>query len=272
MERRRNRKNLRIPPSNEFIMVSGMQCPVCGTRIEKEWGFCPRCGSRISGDFFDEIFSRMRKELAEMNKLLEKDIEAFDLSPWFKDMGMDRKANPKRSGFTIKIVQTGSKQPDISVRTFGDVDKSKLKKEINELGGWNSLKEGGTEEGRRPLTPSVKSAAFSRESKESSQPAKRSFFRPGKPEKPEEKLVIKGPMKTEEPKTSVARSASKVVVSIHLPGVESEKDIEVSELENSVEVKALAKDKAYFKILTKPSQFRLSSKSFEKGILHMEFS
>jgi len=235
-----------------------MQCPVCGTKIEKEWGFCPRCGSRISGDFFDEIFSRMRKELAEMNKLLEKDIEAFDLSPWFRDM--DKKSNPKRSGFTIKIVQAGNKQPDISVRTFGDVDKSKLKKEINELGGWqNSLKEGGE-------------AAFSRESKEPLQPVKRSFFRPGKPAEQQEKLVIKGPMKTEEPKTSVARSASKVAVSIQLPGVESEKDIEVSELENSVEVKALARDKAYFKILTKPSQFRLSRKSFEKGILHMEFS
>jgi HSP20 family molecular chaperone IbpA len=265
-------------------MVSCMNCPVCGTKIEKEWGFCPRCGSRISGDFFDEIFSRMRKELAEMNKLLEKDIEAFDLSPWFRDMDRNSlkeggkaafrpKFHPKRSGFTIKIVQAGSKQPDISVRTFGDVDKSKLKKEINELGGWqNSLKEGGTEEGRRPLTPSVKSDAFSRESKEALQPVKRSFFRPGKPAEQQEKLVIKGPMKTEEPKTSVARSASKVVVSIHLPGVESEKDIEVSELENSVEVKALARDKAYFKILTKPRQFRLSSKSFEKGILHMEFS
>jgi HSP20 family molecular chaperone IbpA len=223
-----------------------MQCPVCGTKIDKEWGFCPRCGTRISGDFFDEIFSRMRKELAEMNKLLEKDIEAFDLSPWFKDM--DRKSvHPKRSGFTIKIVQAGNKQPDVSVRTFGDVEKNKLRKEIDELGAWQS----GTEK-----------------------EAGGSYFREGagKPAKPQEKLVIKGPMKTEEPKTSVARSASKVVVSIHLPGVESENDIEVSELENSIEVKALAKDKAYFKILTKPSQFRLSKKSFGKGVLQMEFS
>ena len=223
-----------------------MQCPVCGTKIDKEWGFCPRCGSRVSGDFFDEIFSRMRKELAEMNKLLEKDIEAFDLSPWFKDM--DR---PKKSGFTIKIVQAGDRKPDISVRTFGDVDKGKLRKEIDELGSWqDGLKEGG-------------GAAFKPESK-------RGLFKVAG--KPEEKLVIKGAMKTEEPKTSVAKSASRVVVSIHLPGVESEKDIEVSELENSVEVKALAKDKAYFKILTKPSQFRLSKRSFEKGILQMEFS
>src|SRR3972149_4987427 len=101
-----------------------MQCPVCGTRIDKEWGFCPRCGSRISGDFFDEIFSRMRKELAEMNKLLEKDIEAFDLSPGFKDMEERKEGGkaafgpgirPKKSGFTIKIVQAGDRKPGISV-------------------------------------------------------------------------------------------------------------------------------------------------------------
>jgi len=222
-----------------------MQCPVCGTKIDREWGFCPRCGTRISGDFFDEIFSRMRKELAEMNKLLEKDIEAFDLSPWFKDM--DKKSiHPKRSGFTIKIVQAGNKKPDISVRTFGDVEKSKLRKEIDEFGAWQPGLGRETEQGAKP--------------------------RPFRPAEPHEKLVIKEAVKTEEPKTSVARSASKVAVSIQLPGVESERDIEVSELESSVEVKALAKDRAYFKILTKPSQFRLSKKSFEKGILHMEFS
>ena len=243
-----------------------MQCPVCGTRIEKEWGFCPRCGSRISGDFFDEIFSRMRKELAEMNKLLEKDIEAFDLSPWFS--GMDKESlHPKRSGFTIKIVQAGDKQPEVSVRTFGDVDKGKLKKEIGELGAWQEANEKEAGESRK-----ASADAFNRNSGFQRKPGfGHGLFRT-KPAGPQEKLVIKGLMKTEEPKTSVARSASKVVVSIQLPGVDSEKDIEISELENSVEVKALAHDRAYFKILTKPGQFRLARKSFQKGVLEMEFS
>jgi HSP20 family molecular chaperone IbpA len=214
-----------------------MQCPICGTKIEKEWSFCPRCGARISGDFFEEIMGHMRKELAEMSKLLDvkdKDIEAFDLSPWFKNL--DKKkvilTNPKGSGFSIKIVQSGGKEPEVSVRTFGDVDKNKLKKEMNGM-------EWGPE---------------------------------GKPESRGQKVVIRESMKTEEPKTSVARSSSKVIVSMEMPGVKSDKDIEVSELESSIEVKALAGDKAYFKILTKPAQFRLSRKNFEKGTLHMEFS
>lgn len=219
-----------------------MDCPVCGTKMEKGWGFCPRCGSRTSGDFFDEIFSRMRKELAEMNRLMEKDVEAFDLSPWFRDAG--KKTGQRGTGFTIKIVQAGGRKPDISVRTFGDVDKGKLRKEMGEIG----VLQQGPEK-----------------------PAGRRFFRP-KPANQQEKLVLKGPMRTEEPKTSVARSASKVVVSMQLPGVKSEKDVEVCELENSVEVKAIAHDRAYFKILTKPGQFRLSRKSFANGVLEMEFS
>jgi HSP20 family molecular chaperone IbpA len=100
-------------------------------------------------------------------------------------------------------------------------------------------------------------------------PARRGFFS-SKPK--QQDIVLKSKMRTEEPKTSVARSASNVVVSIQLPGVKSDKDIEVCELENSVEVKALAHDRAYFKILTKPSQFRLAKKRFEKGVLEMEFS
>jgi HSP20 family molecular chaperone IbpA len=193
-----------------------------------------------------------------MNKLLEKDIEAFDLSPWFKDMDRrntlkegDKAAfrpqfkQPRGSGFSIKIVQSGNAQPKVSVSTFGDVDKSKLRKEMDELGVWQP--------------------ASDREVGKSDQK-----HGPGNPPKPQ--VLIKETMKTEEPKTSVARSASKVVVNIDMPGVRSPQDIEVLDLESSVEVKALAGDKAYFKILTKPPQFKLARKVFEKGILHMEFS
>ena len=219
--------------------------------MDKGWTFCPRCGTRMSGDFFEEIFSRMRKELAEMNKLLEKDIEAFDLSPWFRDME-SRKIEPKGSGFSIKIVQSGGEKPKVSLRTFGDVDREKLRKEMGELGTWqNGLNEG--EQKKEGVSGRLQANA-------ASQPKSR------------QQVLIKESMKTEEPKTSVAKTASKVVVSLELPGVKSPEDIEVSELESSVEVKALAHDRAYFKILTKPRQFRLSKKSFQNGVLQMEFS
>ena len=205
--------------------------------MEKDWAFCPRCGSRISGDFFEGIFSRMRKEIAEMNKLFEKDIEAFDLSPWFRDMEKKRMVlNPKGSGFTIRIVQSGGREPKVSVSTFGDADKDKLNREIE-----------GTFK-REPVPVGIK------------------------PERQEARRPLREPKLTEEPRTSVKRSLSGVEVLMELPGVASEKDIEICELENSLEVKAFAGGKAYFKIITKPPRFRLARKSFQNGILRMVFS
>ena len=235
-----------------------MNCQRCGSKIEKGWAFCPRCGFRQGGDFFGDILSRMRKELAQMNRLFEKDIEAFDLSPWFRDMEKRNilkeggKAafppivlNPKGSGFTIKIIQSGGNEPKISVNTFGDVDKDKIKKELGQMGIW------------QPDFQSREKPAYP-ESKEGHSQA--------------HQASLVHPAVTEEPKTTVKRTATNVAVFMELPGVKSESDITVSELENSIEVKALAGDKAYFKILTKPPQFRLVKKVFSKGTLHMDFS
>ena len=80
------------------------------------------------------------------------------------------------------------------------------------------------------------------------------------------------PKSTEEPKADIRRLGNGVSVDISVPGVKSQEDIDIKELESSVEVKAIAGDKAYFKILTKPPQFRLTGKSFKDGQLHLEFS
>jgi HSP20 family molecular chaperone IbpA len=79
------------------------------------------------------------------------------------------------------------------------------------------------------------------------------------------------PETTEEPKMQVRRTDSKVVVELDMPGVESMGMIDIRELESSIEVKAAAEKKAYFKILTKPAQYRLAGKRFENGRLFLEF-
>ncbi|MEM5812455.1 MAG: zinc-ribbon domain-containing protein [Candidatus Aenigmatarchaeota archaeon] len=221
-----------------------MNCQRCGSKVEKGWSFCPRCGSILSGDVFGEVFSRLRKEIAEMNKLFEKEIEAFDISPWFKDIEKKKVVfHPRSSGFAIKIVQSGSGKPVVSVKTFGDVDNERLKREIEKFGVWQP--DFGKEKSGVRVNVSTPN---------------------------EQQRELKMPSFTEEPKTSVLRTGSKVVVEMELPGVDSEKNIEISELENSVEVKAFAGDRAYFKILTKPPQFTITKKLFDKGRLHMEFS
>jgi HSP20 family molecular chaperone IbpA len=174
----------------------------------------------------------------KMKKMLEKNVEAVDISPFFNPRGKIIKISaPMGSGFSIKITQSTGKPPDVSVRTFGNVKREDIEKQLQ-----NQL-------GVRPPAAVPKPVAVS-ESKE------RAFA---------------APKITEEPKTHVKRTGSAVEVDIELPGVKSKDDIEVREFENSVEVKAVAGDKAYFKILTKPEQFGVKSRKFEGGVLHLEF-
>ena len=208
-----------------------MKCRRCGADVRGDWEFCPRCGARISGDMFSDMFSRMERELKEMGKMFERDFEVFDLSPFFR--------KPLRGrGFSIKITQSSGEKPKVSVKTFGNVNREEIEKEVRKLGFRDRLK------GIKPKIMEVgqaKGGAHMSEAKT-----------------------------TEEPKTCVRRLGDNIVVEVKLPDVKDEGDIEVNSLENSIEVKAMAGDKAYFKILTKPPQTGILRKSFKKGILYLE--
>ncbi len=234
-----------------------MKCPRCGKGVEKDWEYCPKCGFRFrESEFFrfDDIFERVQKQMDQMSKMFERDFEVFDLSPIFREKPVSRKTK----GFRITMSSGTGREPKVSVQTFGD-DKDELKKEIFEQLGVDKVRE-------KPVKPEEKREErrfrIPQLIKTSEKPA----------EKVERKKELCIPATTEEPKTCVRRLDSKVVVDIEIPGVKSQENVDVRELENSVEVKALAGDKAYFKILTKPSQFRLTDKRFEKGKLHLEFS
>ena len=71
-----------------------------------------------------------------------------------------------------------------------------------------------------------------------------------------------------EPKTNLRRLSDKVIYELEIPGVESIKDISIVNLENSIEIKAVAKDRAYEKII--PFSMPLSNYYLEKGILVLE--
>jgi len=195
-----------------------MKCPYCGYEIREDWSFCPKCGSRLKKhSLFDSIFKRMEKEIDSM---LERDFEMFDLSPFF--------GNNKSKGFSIKITQSGNRKPKISIETFGNKGDVKGAK-----GSFDNKRE------------HKKFISF---------PLKRT------------------PKTTEEPKTDVKRIGDTLVVEIYLPGVKSKEDIEITQLENSIEVKAFADDRAFFKILTKPKHSRIVRKSFENGRLTLHLS
>lgn len=202
-----------------------MRCKKCGFKIKDDWNYCPFCGAKGGEEsIFDSIFSRFKKELEEMDKMFERDFEAFDISPFF--------SKPKSRGFSIKIISSGHDPPKVSIKTYGDINGERLEKELK-----NQLGIGGLEK-----------------------------------TKDKKRGLVRIPKTTEEPKTEIRRVGAKVVVEMDIPGVKNENDIEIRELENSVEVKAMANDKAFFKILTKPPQTTLTGKRFKNGKLFLEFS
>ncbi|HDD45935.1 MAG TPA: zinc-ribbon domain-containing protein [Candidatus Aenigmarchaeota archaeon] len=203
-----------------------MKCPRCGSEVKSGWSYCPVCGFKLKRveEIPTDIFSIVEREMKAFNKLFEKDFEFFDLTPWFRK---------GRKGFTIKIIQESGKEPRITVKTYGDIDREKVEKELYDRFGIKS-----------PLKA-----------------------------QPERKRVIdiSTPKITEEPRSEIRRVGDKLIVDIHLPGVKKEEDIDIKVLENSVEVKAFAGEKVYFKILTKPPEFDIARYAFENEILHLEF-
>ncbi len=220
-----------------------MKCGSCGEEVSEEWEFCPRCGARIrKNDMFSDAFDMMEKEmsrlgndLSDMDNPLEKNFEVFDLSPFFRK-------RPRGSGFSIKITRGSGKKPSVSVKTFGDVNRKDIEKEMRKMGIGKSPEPEGSEINREDSPERTT----------------------GEPETSE------APKVTEEPETEVRRVGDRIVVEIKIPGVKETKDIHITSLENSVEVKAIAGKKAYFKILTKPPDSSVVNKDFSEGVLRLE--
>ena len=70
------------------------------------------------------------------------------------------------------------------------------------------------------------------------------------------------------PPTNIRRFSKKVVYEITMPEVKSIEDISIVQLENSIEIKAIGKNKSYLKSI--PITLPLINKDFYKGTLTLE--
>jgi HSP20 family molecular chaperone IbpA len=86
----------------------------------------------------------------------------------------------------------------------------------------------------------------------------------------EEEKPKKVPKITEEPETKVERVDGKLLVTVKLPGVKSEEDIKIRKLEQSIEVRAFADDKAYFTLVPIKAGMEILEKSFKDEVLKIE--
>ncbi len=77
------------------------------------------------------------------------------------------------------------------------------------------------------------------------------------------------PKTTEEPETKIQRSQNKQIITLNLPDVKNLEDIEINQLQQSIEIKAFAGDKAYFKLIPVPLNATVNNE-FKDGVLKIE--
>ncbi len=188
------------------------RCPRCNSKISRNFDFCPYCGQQ----------TRNKREpqglLDEINENMFNIKVPFGFNSLFKE------------------IEKQFKEMD---RSFGYVDEEKIKRlpissgisiNISSNGGQPVIKVkrfGGGEE---------KESIEEKPVKQTRQLTKR-----------EEEQLSRLP-KTE-PETTVRRLTDRIVYEINLPGVSSIKNISVNQLENSIEIRAFGKDKAFFKLI-----------------------
>ncbi len=234
----------------------------CGKKFDERYEFCPYCGTprneainhernkKSQEDMFNKQIDSITKEFSEnlgmpminsfpfkmLVKKLSKDIEKQ-----FRDMDRDMslaqsrnqdQMNMRNAKKTSKaIVQNGKK--------VGDVQ------EFNFPGGHGfsiQIQMGG----------SPQDIMMEREDE-----AKTKSIKLPKSKISDRRAQELAKLPRHEPETKIRRMTDKIVYEISLPGVKNEQDIMINKLQNSIEVKAFSKDKAYFKLI--PLAFPIKS-------------
>jgi len=241
------------------------KCPRCRKRIRKDFDYCPFCGrsfreldemdiEKLERDFgflgkddridfpekigirmpvgFGRLFNSLMRELDKQMRALDREIGEEVKKIRREDKIKKTKFAPgiTTSGISISINATGDKPPVIKVKKFG-------------TGG-----------------PTIKMERIGKEIKE------KKLKKPKKLTKAEERRIAKLPRK--EAKTNVRRLSNRVIYEIDLPGVRSINDVLINKLENSIEIKAVAKNKVFVKLI--PIDLPLINYSLKNGKLILE--
>ncbi len=199
---------------------------------------CKNCGRNLKNDwkycpYCGEGEREKYRRHYDIFKDIEKEFERIDKMPgpkFFKFPKIDIKPMFRGGGISVIIRSGPGMKPKIDVKTSGEYKK---------------------------LEPQIKRKLGIKEDVE---------------EIEEEKVYKKSriPKTTEEPKTKIERVGNRENIEIRLPDVKNIDDIEIRKLQQSLEIKAFAGDKAYFKLIPTRPNAQISDKSFKDGTLKIE--
>ena len=224
-------------------MFNKKNCKKCGKKLKSEYDFCPSCGSVIKAS---------KKEWG----MLGKD-DYLEQENGFQSPNM---LGGISGGFLNKMVGSAMKmlEKELAKEMKGienqRVPKTRMKlmingKEINlDSNDLKRLQQGET---------------IKAKPKDSKNPTKKLPINFS-----DKKLKEFQKLKKVEPKSEMRRLGDIVTYEIFVPGVESLEDISIINLEKGMEIKAIAKTKAYLKMI--PIKLALTKYLLSKGKLTLE--
>jgi len=216
-------------------------CPRCGRKIGRNYEFCPYCGTNVKKERDARDFGILGKD--------DNEFENFGLR---MPLGFNRIFN--------SLLKQIDKQFQELDRELGKEKKRLKKPGIKTSGISIHVSSVGGEK------PVIKIHGFGPGIKEVKE---QKPLKIKKPEITEQKARQFAKLPKEEAETKIKRLSDRLVYELKLPGVTKKSNVIINQLENSVEIKAFSKNKAYIKLI--PTDQPIMNYKFEKEKLILEF-
>lgn len=230
-------------------MFKKKKCGSCGESIGKNYNFCPYC--RIS---IKEV-----SEAEDWGMLGKNDMDFLEGIKM--PLGFNTIFNSLLKNLNKQFAQIDGEFLDQNSRkSFKPVRNPENKIRKSGISIKISTSQGRPPEIKIQSFGNLKNENQEKLAEENVQPLLKKFT------EKEAKRFLSLPRK--EPSTEIRRLANKVIYEIKIPGVKSLEDVSISQLENSIEIKALTKMKAYSKII--PINLPIKKYNLSKGKLILE--
>ncbi len=216
-------------------MFSKKTCNKCGEKTSSKHDFCPYCG----------------------NNLIKENLEDYGM------LGLNDEIDFEQNEFG------GLLGNNLLNKMFGSAVKmleKELQKEFKNQNISQKMPQGTNFEiiinGKRISPENI------RFTQKIIEPEKQKRTRKTTPKMSLESIKKISKMPKHEPSTSIRRLANKVIYELDIPGVKSINDISITKLENSIEIKAFAGNKAYSKLI--PINLPITNYELSDGKLTIE--
>jgi len=220
-------------------MFNKKDCKRCGEKISKKYSFCPKCGTPINQKQNNENWGMLGK-----NDFSEE-VDPFSNSFLGKISGgiINKMLNN-----TMKMLEKEmQKEMQNKNQDSRNMPRTKFRLMIN--GKEINLNNGELAENQQKENIKENKIKLN--------------------EFTEEQILRLSKLKKTEPKTYLKRIGDKIIYEVELPGVESQKDISIRKLENSIEIKAIAKNIGYIKRIQ--LGLLIINYNFSNNLLILEF-